>query len=131
MARGGQRAGSGRRPKTLAELDRTGGFRTTRHAHLLQPDFQATATAWVPDETQLADQEEPGRVFVERLVAANELSDREGAIVLELGHVVTALASVRAIPRDGLSLKDRGVRDRVELGWVRAFASLMAMLRIT
>jgi hypothetical protein len=50
--------------------------------------------------------------------------------VLELGHVMTALAAVRAVPREGLTLKECAVRDRIELGCVRAFASLMAMLKV-
>jgi hypothetical protein len=131
MARGGRRAGAGRKPKPLSELQLTGGFRTTRHAHLLKPVFPAAGGAWTPDPALLAAQGAAGRAFVERIVAANELTDHEGELVLELGHVVTALSAVRAFSRDGLSLKERGQRDRIELGWVRAFASLMALLRIT
>jgi hypothetical protein len=85
----------------------------------------------MPDPADLEAQGAAGRAFLERVVAAHEVTDREGALVLELGHVVTALASVRAVSREGLSLKDRAQRDRIELGWVRAFASLMALLRIT
>src|SRR5688500_16822457 len=96
--RGGSRPGSGRKAKGLAELQLTGGFRTTRHAHLLQqPEFPAAAGAWSPDPADLAAQGEAGRVFVERRVAAHELTDQEGAVLLELGHVVQALASVRAV----------------------------------
>jgi hypothetical protein len=35
MARGGSRAGAGRKPKTLEELRLTGMFRPARHSHLL------------------------------------------------------------------------------------------------
>ena len=53
------------------------------------------------------------------LASANELNDQGGAIVLELGHIVTALAAVRAVSRDGLSLKDRGARDCIEVAGLR------------
>jgi hypothetical protein len=129
MPRGGRRPGSGRRPKPLSELQQTGTFRPGRHAHLLA--FQPAPGPWMPDPAQLDAQGPAGRAFVEAMVTANELSDREGAIVLELGHVQTALASIRGVSRDGLTLKERGARDRIEANWVRAFASLMAMLRVS
>jgi hypothetical protein len=36
MGRGGKRLGSGRRPKTLAQLEQSGTFRRDRHSHLLK-----------------------------------------------------------------------------------------------
>jgi hypothetical protein len=125
---------TGRPRKPLAQHVMRGTYRRDRHGELpahVHPIGSGTSTAWMPDRAQLDAQGAAGRAFVEQMVAANELNDREGAIVLELGHVKTALAAVRAVTRDGLSLKECAVRDRIELGWVRAFASLMAMLKVT
>jgi hypothetical protein len=131
MARGGRRSGSGRRPKSLAELQLTGGFRTTRHAHLLKPAFPSAPMAWSPDAAQLAAQGPAGRACVERLVAANELTEREGLFVLELGHVASALAAVRGVSREGQSLRNVAMLDRIELGWSRQFVALLAQLKVT
>jgi hypothetical protein len=131
MPRGGRRPGSGRRAKSLAELDLTGGIRPTRHAHLLKPVFPASVEAWTPDPALLAGQGAAGRAFIERMTAANDFTMAEGELVLELGHVMSRLAAVRAEPRAGRDLKAAAMLERLELGWSRQFGSLMAQLRVT
>src|SRR5262245_33840102 len=60
MPRGGRRAGSGRKPKSLQELQLSGTFRPARHAHLLiasraSPLLTATAPAVAHDVPALPD----------------------------------------------------------------------------
>lgn len=95
MPRGGRRAGAGRKPKTFAELDLTGGFRVTRHAHLLKP-VSTTPAVWTPTEADLAGMGEAGRAFVARILDVYEPTLTEALQVLEAARAADVLAELRA-----------------------------------
>ena len=134
MAKGGARLGAGRPRKPLAHHVLAGTYRADRHGPLpahVHPIGAGTVDAWMPDAGQLAGLGPSGKLFVDRMTEAHTFTAAEGEILIEAGHVVSALAAVRSEPRKGKSLRDVGMLERLELGWSRQFGSLMAQLKVT
>lgn len=91
--RGGKRPGSGRKPKALADLQLTGGFRPARHAHLLKPAFPVASPlpAAVLDGLQAR-----GRAFVESLWPEyTEWTLVSQVVLREAGLLVDQLEALR------------------------------------
>ena len=135
MPRGGARLGAGRPRMPLTQHVLRGTWRKDRHgelpAHVHAIDAEGGSDAWMPAEAQLQALGEAGRAFLERMLSANDVTAVEGELLLELGHCTQALADVRAIPREGLTLKEANALGRLEQGWVQRFSSLMQMVRTT
>lgn len=112
MSHGGRRPGAGRKAKTLEELSLTGGFRRSRHAHLL-PMVSSAATAPVladpaveaiPDAL-IAGLGEAGRRFFIDVWEAYELSGVERILLRQTAKALDDAEMASTIRERRLSMR--------------------------
>ena len=117
MPRGGKRPNSGRKAKSLEELQRTGRDRADRHSHLLTvPVPMSPPSMLVPESVQVGLQG-PGRAFVES--CWQEYQGWTGAELALLRQAARMLDDAEAAPTP-----------RARQSAVRLFAAVVAQLRL-
>ena len=137
MARGGARAGAGRKPKPLELHKLYGTYRPSRHdaraAHVavMPSPHSKQSNGWTPSPADLEPLDKTARKFVSGFLEDFALGAAEGRLLLELGHVASRLAAVRAARREGGSVTEAVQLDRLEQAWLRLFVSLAASLRVS
>lgn len=137
MARGGARPGAGRPKKALAVHRLRGTFRPSRHGAraanvALLPSPESTHTpGWTPSTSDLKALDDVARKFVEDFLQDFTFGPAEGRLLLELGHVASRLAALRAARKEVETASEAVVLERLEQNWVRLFASLAASLKVS
>lgn len=136
MARGGARPGAGRKPKPLEVHRLRGTYRPSRHdaraanVALMPAPHSKQSNGWLPTDADLEALDDTGRKFVADFLEDFTFAPAEGRLLLELGHVASRLAAIRAARKDVESVTQAVQLERLEQAWVRLYASLAASLRV-
>ena len=113
--------------KTVEEHRLHGTFRRDRHGSKVVP---FSADSWKPSRADLAALDGDGRRFVREWLHTYTVTRAEGAIVLQAAAVYDRLAALRSVDGANISTPEVASRQRLEQGWRKLLAGLLAQLRI-